>query len=132
MIDNNPKLERSELKKLKNKPFKINTQQRECVLEAILQVCRYRKWDAYAVHVRSNHVHAVIASKAKPEKILTDLKTYSTRTLRKNFVGLPEKIWTRHGSTRYLWNENQLSNAIKYVREQQGKLMAFGQTEKLE
>ena len=128
LIESNQKLEKSESNRLKNGPFTINAKQRQCVLEAILQVSRFREWIAYAVHVRSNHVHSVVAAKVKPEKIMTDFKAYATRALRKNSGGiLPERIWTRHGSTRYLWDKKQLSDSIGYVREQQGEMMAFGQ-----
>ena len=38
------------------------------------------------------------------------------------------KRWTRHGSTRYLWNEEQLHRAIEYVLYQQGPAMAVFST----
>lgn len=31
-----------------------------------------------------------------------------------------EKLWTRHGSTRYLWNEASVEAACRYVRDGQG------------
>ena len=64
---------------LKNAPFSIDNPQRWKVLEAILEVCKFRSWDAYAVHVRTNHIHAVISARAKPEKVMNDFKIYAQR-----------------------------------------------------
>lgn len=129
LLSANSMLEKAEIATLEDRPFTMNAPKRRIVLEAILAVCHYRSWTAYAVHVRSNHVHAVIAGKMPGERIMNDFKVYSTRSLQRS-VGdpLPETLWTRHGSTRYLWTQQELSEAICYVRDQQGKTMAFGQT----
>ena len=122
LIGTKPKLEAAEQNRLKNPPFVMHKDQRQQVLEALLEVCAFRKWDAYAVHVRSNHVHSVVCTPAKPEKIMSDFKAYATRKLRATVtVAMPSKIWTRHGSTKYLWNHKQLSGAVEYVRDQQAK-----------
>ena len=127
LIAANSKLEEAEQCRLKNKTFRMGSRERDIVLQAVLEVCRFRKWDAYAVHVRKNHVHAVISAGVRSERTMNDFKVYATRRLRENAVGhLPEKIWTRHGSMRYLWNERQMAEAIEYVRDQQGQMMAFG------
>jgi REP element-mobilizing transposase RayT len=130
LITGNPELEMAEFKRLKDMPFKMNEHQRRIVLAAILEVCQFRNWIAHAVHVRSNHIHAVVCAKAKPEKIMNDFKVYATKALRKETVRLDlAKVWTRHGSTKYLWYDQALDDAIKYVRDGQGKMMAFGKTQ---
>ena len=129
LIGSEPRLETAEKRRLKNPPFVMHKNQRQQVLEALLEVCAFRKWDAYAIHVRTSHVHSVVCAPVKPEKIISDFKAYATRKLRAiATVTIPSKIWTRHGSTKYLWNREQLSDAVKYVRDQQGKTMAFGQS----
>lgn len=129
LIGSNPTLEKAEFDKLKNAPFKMNSHQRQIVLEAILKVCHFRRWNGYAVHVRSSHIHAIVSAKTKPERMMNDFKIYATRALRQDTVqSLPGKIWTRHGSTKYLWNNRELSDATNYVRDRQGKMMAFWQT----
>ena len=40
-------------------------------------------------------------------------------------ITCPCKRWTRHGSTRYLWNDEQLHRAIHYVVYEQGPPMAI-------
>ena len=128
LIDVSPELENAEVGRLKNPPFVLDADQRQNVLEAILEVCCFRNWDAFAVHVRTNHVHAVISAKATSEKIMNDLKAYASRALKNSSaVTLPKKIWTRHGSTRYLWDQQALSEAVKYTKNHQGNIMAFAQ-----
>ena len=93
-----------------------------------MEVCRFRGWHAYAVHVRSNHVHIVVSGEEKPEKMIVDFKAYATRALRKHAdeQSTIKKYWTRHGSTRYLWTEDSIASAIEYVQNEQGKKMTFG------
>ena len=129
LIDGWKELEVSQRDRLKNEPFVMDSRQRQIVLEPILEVCLYREWRAYAVHVRTNHVHIVISGREVPEKIMNDFKTYATRALRTDTsLKIPPKVWTRHGSTRYLWDAQELSNAVKYVCQEQGEIMAYGQS----
>ena len=110
--------------RLKEQPLILDEHQRQIALEATLGVCRYRTWHAYAIHVRSTHVHAVVAGDAKPEKMLTGFKIYSTRALRSKLSSQRQRYWTDHGSTKYLWNEVSLKAAVEYVVNGQGAKMA--------
>ena len=115
---------------LKNPPFALNKSRRHAVLNAILQVCKFRGWFAHAVHVRNNHVHIVVNGRQKPQKMMTDFKAYATRAIKNvsNGKSVFKKYWTRHGSTKYLWTKESLVSAIRYVKNEQGPMMAFGQT----
>ena len=62
-------------------PFQMDAAQRDAVLAAILDVCRYRGWWAHTVHVRSQHTHAVVSGQATPEKIMNDFKAFASRAL---------------------------------------------------
>ncbi|MFO3150224.1 transposase, partial [Legionella pneumophila serogroup 1] len=89
------------------------------------EVCRYRQWVLLAVHVRSNHVHLVIHAQISPEHIMNTVKAYASRYL--NYTRLDgdrKNRWTRHGSTRYLWNEEEIEATIQYVVYEQGLPMA--------
>lgn len=101
-------------------PCILTARSRGMVLESMLSVCKYRQWIAHAIHVRSTHVHAVVAGEAKPERMLSDFKAYATRTLRSSAVAPRSRYWAHHGSTRYLWNESSLKAAIEYVLNGQG------------
>ena len=64
----------------------------------------------------------MIAAARPPEPILDALKAYATRKLRREgLMSATTKPWVRHGSTRYLWKEEQVANAIAYVMYDQGE-----------
>ncbi|HMF78819.1 MAG TPA: transposase [Bryobacteraceae bacterium] len=112
--------------RLNEPPFVLDHEIRLITLQAILSVCTHRQWLPHAVHIRTNHVHAVISGEATPERMLSDLKAYATRALRSEIPAIHRRrYWTNHGSTRYLWNEASLKAAIDYVLNSQGAKMAF-------
>jgi len=87
---------------------------REAVLAALRERCSERHWTLLAAHVRTNHVHLVVEGEARPERLMNDLKSSASRCL--NRAGLDEpsrKRWARHGSTRWLWEREQVSAAIR-------------------
>ncbi len=108
--------------KLKNPPIKLDAAMRGAVDEAIRGVCDYRKWQLFTLNVRTNHVHVVVAAlDVPPEKIMADFKAYATRKLREHgLVAADTKIWTHHGSTKYVWTNESLGRAITYVADAQG------------
>jgi REP element-mobilizing transposase RayT len=106
---------------LKTYPIVLTEQERETVEAAIGEVCAKRKYSLYAVSVRTNHVHVVVGSVQKPEFVMGSFKSYATRRLRETHVlSTGERPWSRHGSTKYLWTEDQLKRAIEYVQFGQG------------
>jgi REP element-mobilizing transposase RayT len=112
----------SESDLLKEPPFVMTEQDRVLVLAAIREVCEYRKWKLYAVHVRSNHVHIVVAGTATPERMMRDFKAYASRAL--NRIHQRRKYWARHGSTKYLFSELSVEQSIQYTLHEQGTPMA--------
>ncbi|MFG0258912.1 MAG: transposase [Phycisphaerales bacterium JB041] len=95
---------------------------------AIAGVCEHRGWKLLALAVRSNHVHLVVnAPRQSPESVMQLCKSWVTRRLREVGVcGTQDPVWTRHGSTRYIWNESGLSEALDYVVNQQDNRSRFG------
>jgi REP element-mobilizing transposase RayT len=94
---------------------------RGVVEDALREVCAYRGWHLLALNVRTSHVHAVVKASATPEKVMNDLKARATKRLREaDLVGPDAKVWSRHGSTRYLWDERSVESACRYVTEGQG------------
>ena len=99
---------------------------RAAVLEAIRKHCGYRSWNLLAAHVRTNHVHVVVEAEARPERIMNEFKSYASREL--NGLGPHgpnHKRWARHGSTRWLWKDEDVRHALQYVIEGQGEPMAL-------
>jgi len=93
---------------------------RDAVLLAITETCQHREWEIHAVSVRSNHVHIVMSGMQEPEQIMTTLKAYATRRLRELGLAAPDaRIWSRHGSTKYLWDLDGIRDACAYVLDAQ-------------
>ena len=105
----------------------LNPQQRRVVREAISGVCEHRGWHIRALQVRANHVHiVVVAPHATPESVMQQCKSWATRRLREQKLIDPDHpLWTRHGSTRYIWKQPGLVEAIDYVLNQQDNPTRF-------
>jgi len=126
LMDGNHRRAEFARSRMRKGEYLLDEQRRRSVLQAICDQANHRGWKLWAVHVRSDHVHVVIsAAEISPERILVDLKAYSSRRLREVFDEDADRMrWTRHGSTRYLWDEQSLSSAIHYVLERQGESMS--------
>ena len=111
-----PGLKHAEAEQLRHNPVRLNKRQRSVVERAVRDVCLHRKYCLRAINVRSNHAHTVVSAMTAPEPILDTFKSYSTRALRRTGL-LDKKImpWARHGSTIYLWKEDNVARAVAYV-----------------
>ena len=99
----------------------LDKPRRTAVRAAVVEVCAYRGWTLLALHVRTTHVHAVVAASATPEKVLNDFKAYDTRRLRREgLAAAGRRVWSGHGSTRDVWKEEQLAEVVDYVVNRQG------------
>jgi REP element-mobilizing transposase RayT len=106
-------------------PYLLDHDSRAAVLESLREVCLHRGWNLLAAHVRTSHVHVIVEAGVRPERVMNDLKSYASRGL--NCLGRdgPDRSrWARHGSTRWLWNDRNVQEAIRYVVEEQGEPMA--------
>jgi REP element-mobilizing transposase RayT len=96
-----------------------------CADSRVESVCENRRWVLIGAHVRTNHVHVIVEADVSPEKVMNDLKSYASRELnRLGRDGAGRKRWARHGSTRWLWSDQDLRDAVCYVSEGQGDAMA--------
>ena len=100
----------------------LNASMRTVVDQAIREVCTHRRWPLHAIHVRTNHVHVVVSAEVVPEKVMSDFKAYATRRLREACLhSSKDKVWAEHGSTRYLWTEQQILEKVHYTLYEQGE-----------
>lgn len=67
-----------ERSRMEQPPYALDQVRRIVVRDAIVNVCRHRGWELHAVHVRSNHLHVVVAAQAAPEKVMNDFKAYAS------------------------------------------------------
>ena len=101
--------------------FLIDDLQRSVVDRAIRSVCSHRGYAIYALNIRTNHAHSVVSAKGKPEPMMNAFKANSTRELREaGLVDAEQIIWSRGGSTRYLWKPTHVDGAVNYVIYGQG------------
>ncbi len=113
---------RFERGELRHKPNRLDETARRLVESAIIEHAEHKAWRIRALHVRTNHVHVVVCCPCEPEKPLREFKAWATRRLRaEDQVDENTRVWTRHGSTRYLFDETGVHGAIRYVNEEQGK-----------
>ena len=106
LIPTDPTLHRRRYKALAHAPMTLDPSQRTVVDEAIRDVCLHRGWELLALNVQADHAHVVASGHCRPEPMMTAFKAWSTRRLREaGYVPSQRKLWSRHGSTRYLWNE---------------------------
>ncbi len=111
-----PGLEADQRARMRGEPVVLGSEERACVAESIRETCAALGWRLHALNVRTNHVHGVVSGAAGPERMMTTIKAWATRGLRASGLiadGLP--VWSRHGSTAYLWNEEELERACEYV-----------------
>lgn len=113
-------------------PYLLDEQGRAVVLRCLQMHCAHRGWNLLAAHVRTNHVHAVLEAEVRPERIMNEFKSYASRELnRLGDDGQDRRRWARHGSTRWLWKDADVQNAIEYLVRQQGQPMALLVAEEL-
>jgi REP element-mobilizing transposase RayT len=119
-----PALEAKERADMIAGAYHLDAPRRRIVLDTIREVCRHRGWRLLAAQVRGTHVHMVVHAAVPPEKVMNDCKAYASRRLTEaGFDGKDAKRWSRHGSTKYIWDETYLHNAIRYTLHGQGDPM---------
>jgi REP element-mobilizing transposase RayT len=124
-LEADPQRAAAERRSMNQPPYELDGDSRAVVLQALEEVCWHRGWNLLAAHVRSNHVHVIVEAEVPPEKVMNDFKAYASRAL--NQLGRDEpgrRRWARHGSTRWLWKDQDVREAIRYVVEEQGEPMA--------
>ncbi|MEP6717459.1 MAG: transposase [Terriglobia bacterium] len=125
LIEVDPVRVSKEQEKMDQPSYILDHRSRSIVLTALHEVCNHRGWSLLAAHVRTNHVHVVVEADTRPESAMRDFKSYASRRLNALGIDPPNrKRWARHGSTRWLWKDCSVYEAIRYVVEEQGAPMA--------
>ncbi len=109
---------------MREPPYVLGVRHRQIVRQAIIGLAEEKGWQVEALHVRSNHVHLVIQADREPGRLMSDVKARASRDLNAAGIDGVRTRWTRHGSTRHLFSEGQVSAAVRYTLEEQGRPMA--------
>jgi hypothetical protein len=73
---------------LKYPPVRLDSRMRNAVETALRETCEIRDWQLFAINIRTNHAHSVVAiGKTSSKKVLSAFKANATRKLRES------KIW---------------------------------------
>jgi REP element-mobilizing transposase RayT len=100
---------------LKEKPFRMNLDDRLVVENTIAKHCELRNWPLYVVNERSNHVHAVLsATTYSPETVRNQLKAWCTRRLKKSNPDRT-RFWSEGASCRWINHDEDLDSAVLYA-----------------
>jgi REP element-mobilizing transposase RayT len=108
----------------------LDSRGRSVVELAIRDHCRIRGWALLALSVRTTHVHVVVNchGRASPEKAMAEFKSWGTRRLvAAGRAAKGERLWTDHGSTRWINHGNGLMLAVGYVTNGQDSAERFEQ-----
>jgi REP element-mobilizing transposase RayT len=102
--------------RLAQPPFTLSDAARVVVADALRSVCAHRGWDAHALAVQPTHVHLVVTGDLLPATALGQLKAWATRRLiDAALVPRGRRVWSHHGSTRWLWRPEHVQRACEYV-----------------
>jgi REP element-mobilizing transposase RayT len=99
-------------------PYSLSADARAIVDQTVRRHCEVRGWRLLALNARTTHVHVVVdcLQKARPELAMEQFKAWCTRKLREGgFAAADQKIWTEHGSTRWIDTAHSLAEAVEYV-----------------
>lgn len=114
-----PRLERAMEERLSGSPVRLDAGRRIVVAETIHEVCQHRSWTLHTVAVQVEHVHVLTSSntaRVPPERIMGAFKAWSTRRLvERGMLSGGTKVWSRHGSTRYVWTAREMDLVRHYV-----------------
>ncbi len=117
---NAPRVQR-ERDRMRFPPMRFEAGHRRAIELAIREVAAFRGWDLKALNVRTTHIHAVVDAGVRPERVMNDFKVWATKRMRASGVAAPDRtIWSRHGSTIWLWTARDLEAACAYVLGAQG------------
>jgi REP element-mobilizing transposase RayT len=107
---------------LAREPFVLSNEGRVVVEQAIRDHCAHRGWVIHALNVRTTHVHVVVncSGSHTPEEAMAQFKSWCTRRLiAANLAERGRRLWTDHGSTRWVNTPHSLAQAIEYVMHEQ-------------
>ena len=124
-MEASPQRAEAERSSMDQPPFAMGSESRAMVLQALAEVCSHRGWNLLAAHVRTHHVPVIVEAEVRPEKVMNDFKADASRAWNRLEGEKPgRRRWARHGSTRWLWKDPDVGEAIRSVVQEQGEPMA--------
>ncbi len=109
--------------KLAQPPLTLSAAAQVAVQDIVMKHTSLRGWRLLALATPVTHVHVVVDCRVAgepmpkdPELVMEEYKSWGTRELRRRgIVGPNRRVWTDHGSTRWINSDQGLHAAIDYV-----------------
>lgn len=117
-----PLLESQARARMAGPAFVLSERARVIADETVRTHCKVRSCTLLALNVRTTHVHVVVNchERASPETAMDQFKAWITRKFRENgLAGADQRVWTEHGSTRWINSASSLAKAVDYVLHEQ-------------
>jgi REP element-mobilizing transposase RayT len=98
--------------------YVLASDHREIVARAIRDHATHRGWRVLALNVRSTHVHLGLSDFGdySPEEVMKQCKSWGTRRLIvAGFADSWTRVWSDHGSTRYLNTAESVNRMVDYI-----------------
>lgn len=116
LLPANAARERWESEQLVGAPVQFDGPMRQVIDRTVREVCEHRGWYLLALNVRTNHVHCVVKASGPPEPVMNSMKSWATRRLVEGgLVERGSRVWSRHGSTVYLFRPDKVEEKCRYV-----------------
>src|SRR5690348_334359 len=80
-LETDPQHVAVERRRMNRPPYRLDRDSRAAVLAASRELCKHRNWSLLAAHVRTNHVHVIVEAEVRPERVMNDFKSYTSRAL---------------------------------------------------
>ena len=117
----NPKLERMKRSQMDQAPMIFDAAKRVCVHNAVESFCEFKQWRLLALHVRTNHMHALILGEASSQRMVQGIKAAATRALREaKLIDATRKVWTEGASVTTCETDNDIAAVRDYIKNRQG------------
>ena len=105
--------------------YSLDNRKAAIALSAIRETAAQRNWNLLACHMDQTHVHVVVIADQKPERVMGDLKSSSSRALTKaGCVCQSGKRWASGGGKQNLRNYYYLLQSIGYTIDKHDKPLA--------
>jgi hypothetical protein len=118
-----PELRGTARRAMTGEPVVLTDAQRDAVDAVIVRHCKIRGWVLHARNVRSNHVHVVVSAEIAGDEARSQLKAWCSRRLseRAGMIGAgkngPARWFSERGDVAYIDDDDQLHDAITYVKD---------------
>jgi REP element-mobilizing transposase RayT len=97
-------------------PVSLTLEQRKEVEAAIHDLAQRYHWAVHAIAIQADHGHVVITAPRVGNELRDALKAVASKCLNRKFAR--KTWWAEGGSAKYIWTEEYLGSAAKYVRDQ--------------